>query len=144
MLVTAMKIPHLLPPQASRVTDTRCKRFPHVYTHTLARTHAPPYATTFPQGSSRAGGCERASKRIARTRKKILAKRLHTRTRSNTSIYTRAANAVAVVVCGVWCGVLSSMSTSLSSSSSSSFSSSSSSCYNTTVLPIYHKYRRST
>lgn len=106
MLVTAMKLPHLLPPPASRVTDTRCKRFPHVYTHTLARTHAPPYATTFPQGSSRAGGCERASKRIARTRKKILAERLHTRTRSNTTIYTRAENATVVVVCGVWCVVV--------------------------------------
>ena len=110
MLVTAMELPHLLPPRAWRVTDTQCKRSAHVYVYTVERaralslshTHTHTYTHTHIFRTQLCSQKEahkraRASKRIARTQKNILAERLYTRARSNTRIYTRAMNAIVAV-----------------------------------------------
>lgn len=106
MLVTAMELPHLLPPRAWRVTDTQCKRSAHVYVYTVERARARTHTQTHTHiyifrtqlcSQKEAHKRARASKRIARTQKNILAERLYTRARSNTRIYTRAMNAIVAV-----------------------------------------------
>lgn len=104
MLVTAMELPHLLPPRAWRVTDTQCKRSAHVYVYTVERARARALIHTHTYifrtqlcSQKEAHKRARASKRIARTQKNILAERLYTRARSNTRIYTRAMNAIVAV-----------------------------------------------
>lgn len=104
MLVTAMELPHLLPPRAWRVTDTQCKRSAHVYVYTVERARALSLTHTHTHifrtqlcSQKEAHKRARASKRIARTQKNILAERLYTRARSNTRIYTRAMNAIVAV-----------------------------------------------
>lgn len=106
MLVTAMELPHLLPPRAWRVTDTQCKRSAHVYVYTVERARARTHTQTHTHiyifrtqlcSQKEAHKRARASKRIARTQKNILAERLYTRARSNTHIYTRAMNAIVAV-----------------------------------------------
>lgn len=104
MLVTAMELPHLLPPRAWRVTDTQCKRSAHVYVYTVERERARALIHTHTYifrtqlcSQKEAHKRARASKRIARTQKNILAERLYTRARSNTRIYTRAMNAIVAV-----------------------------------------------
>lgn len=74
------------------IQEVRARAYTYTGTHTCSiRNYVPTRKLT--------NGRERASKRIVRTQKNILAERLHTRTRSNTHMYTRAVNAIVAVVC---------------------------------------------